>query len=187
MRAHTPAPGQAAVRDAPAVHETLLPHQLHGPGPVRRGAEAVQRYPPGKMTAGDGPMTRMLRGPAGTAWVSPGARSRLQRNGTVSEAALRYLWFHVSSQAVLRIREVLPERHPSWKYTQELCQLFDALGKEYSKYRQVAPRDPPPPPPRARQPGRKLARSLAPSSQGCCGQARSVQAPGACAHRHACC
>uniref|UniRef100_A0A8C0BHR6 Interleukin 34 n=1 Tax=Buteo japonicus TaxID=224669 RepID=A0A8C0BHR6_9AVES len=59
------------------------------------------------------------------------------RNGTVSEAALRYLWFHVSSQAVLRIREVLPERHPSWKYTQELCQLFDALGKEYSKYRQT--------------------------------------------------
>ncbi|XP_042653760.1 interleukin-34 isoform X3 [Tyto alba] len=58
------------------------------------------------------------------------------RNGTVSEAALRYLWFHVSSQAVLRIREVLPEKHPSWKYTQELCQLFDALGKEYSKYRQ---------------------------------------------------
>ncbi|NXQ07937.1 IL34 protein, partial [Vidua macroura] len=59
------------------------------------------------------------------------------RNGTVSEAALRYLWFHVSSQAVLRIREVLPEKHPSWKYTQELCQLFDALGEEYSKYRQV--------------------------------------------------
>ncbi|XP_066413475.1 interleukin-34 [Molothrus aeneus] len=59
------------------------------------------------------------------------------RNGTVSEAALRYLWFHVSSQAVLRIREVLPEKHPSRKYTQELCQLFDALGKEYSKYRQT--------------------------------------------------
>ncbi|NWU51278.1 IL34 protein, partial [Dromas ardeola] len=59
------------------------------------------------------------------------------RNGTVSEAALRYLWFHVSSQAVLRIREVLPEKHPSWKYTQELGQLFDALGKEYSKYRQT--------------------------------------------------
>uniref|UniRef100_A0A8C3QFC6 Interleukin-34 n=12 Tax=Passeriformes TaxID=9126 RepID=A0A8C3QFC6_9PASS len=59
------------------------------------------------------------------------------RNGTVSEAALRYLWFHVSSQAVLRIREVLPEKHPSWKYTQELCQLFDALGEEYSKYRQT--------------------------------------------------
>uniref|UniRef100_A0A8B9Q5T0 Interleukin 34 n=1 Tax=Apteryx owenii TaxID=8824 RepID=A0A8B9Q5T0_APTOW len=59
------------------------------------------------------------------------------RNGTVSEAALRYLWFHVSSQALLRIREVLPEKHPSWKYTQELCQLFDALGREYSKYRQV--------------------------------------------------
>ncbi|KAF1534608.1 Interleukin-34, partial [Eudyptula albosignata] len=59
------------------------------------------------------------------------------RNGTVSDAALRYLWFHVSSQAVLRIREVLPEKHPSWKYTQELCQLFDALGKEYSKYRQT--------------------------------------------------
>ncbi|NXT36128.1 IL34 protein, partial [Pelecanoides urinatrix] len=56
---------------------------------------------------------------------------------TVSEAALRYLWFHVSSQAVLQIREVLPEKHPSWKYTQELCQLFDALGKEYSKYRQT--------------------------------------------------
>ncbi|XP_074696342.1 interleukin-34 [Strix aluco] len=59
------------------------------------------------------------------------------RNGTVSEAALRYLWFHVSSQAVLRIREVLPEKHPSWKYTQELCRLFDALGKEYSEYRQT--------------------------------------------------
>nr|XP_009937261.1 PREDICTED: interleukin-34 [Opisthocomus hoazin] len=59
------------------------------------------------------------------------------RNGTVSEVALRYLWFHVSSQAVLRIREVLLEKHPSWRYTQELCQLFDALGKEYSKYRQT--------------------------------------------------
>ncbi|NWR19667.1 IL34 protein, partial [Emberiza fucata] len=59
------------------------------------------------------------------------------RNRTVSEAALRYLWFHVSSQAVLRIHEVLPEKHPSWKYTHELCQLFDALGKEYSKYRQT--------------------------------------------------
>ncbi|NWW92502.1 IL34 protein, partial [Rhynochetos jubatus] len=42
------------------------------------------------------------------------------RNGTVSEVALRYLWFHISSQAVLRIHEVLPEKHPSWKYTQEL-------------------------------------------------------------------
>uniref|UniRef100_A0A8C3KII9 Interleukin 34 n=1 Tax=Calidris pygmaea TaxID=425635 RepID=A0A8C3KII9_9CHAR len=41
------------------------------------------------------------------------------RNGTVSEVALRYLWFHLSSQAVLRIREVLPEKHPSWRYTQE--------------------------------------------------------------------
>ncbi|NXG68882.1 IL34 protein, partial [Baryphthengus martii] len=59
------------------------------------------------------------------------------RNRTVSEVALRYLWFHVSSQAVLRIREVLPEKHPSWKYTQELGQLFDALGEEYSKYRQT--------------------------------------------------
>lgn len=68
----------------------------------------------------------------------------------MSEAALRYLWFHVSSQAVLRIREVLPEKHPSWKYTQELCQLFDALGEEYSKYRQVRiPRAP-----LAPQPGR---------------------------------
>uniref|UniRef100_A0A672U471 Interleukin 34 n=1 Tax=Strigops habroptila TaxID=2489341 RepID=A0A672U471_STRHB len=59
------------------------------------------------------------------------------RNRTVSEVALQYLWFHVSSQAMLRIHEVLPEKHPSWKYTQELCQLFDALGKEYSKYWQV--------------------------------------------------
>ncbi|XP_065516695.1 interleukin-34-like isoform X2 [Lathamus discolor] len=59
------------------------------------------------------------------------------RNRTVSEVALQYLWFHVSSQAVLRIHEVLPEKHPSWKYTQELCQLFDALGKEYSKYWQT--------------------------------------------------
>ncbi|KFZ60732.1 Interleukin-34, partial [Antrostomus carolinensis] len=53
-------------------------------------------------------------------WVSPTSPSLPQRNGTVSEAALRYLWFHVSSQAVLRIREVLPEKHPSWRYTQEL-------------------------------------------------------------------
>ncbi|PKK23140.1 hypothetical protein A306_00000127, partial [Columba livia] len=67
--------------------------------------------------------------------LRPSNISRL-RNRTVSEAALRYLWFHVSSQAVLQIREVLPEKHPSWKYTQELCQLFDALGKEYSKYQQ---------------------------------------------------
>ncbi|XP_025890180.1 interleukin-34 isoform X2 [Nothoprocta perdicaria] len=59
------------------------------------------------------------------------------RNGTVSEAALRYLWFHVSSQALLRIRQVLPEKHPSWKYTQELCRLFDALGREYGAYRQT--------------------------------------------------
>ncbi|XP_061863640.1 interleukin-34 isoform X2 [Colius striatus] len=59
------------------------------------------------------------------------------RQGKVSEAALRYLWFHVSSQAVLRIREVLPHKHPSWNYTQELCQLFDALGSEYSEYRQT--------------------------------------------------
>lgn len=51
--------------------------------------------------------------------------------------ALRYLWFHVSSQAVLRIREVLPEKHPSRGYTQELGRLLDALGEEYSKYRQV--------------------------------------------------
>ncbi|NWU95987.1 IL34 protein, partial [Upupa epops] len=59
------------------------------------------------------------------------------RNETVSELALRYLWFHVSSQTLLRIHEVLPEKHPSWKYTRELCQLFDALGEEYSKYRQT--------------------------------------------------
>ncbi|NXU47400.1 IL34 protein, partial [Turnix velox] len=58
------------------------------------------------------------------------------RSEMVSEEALRYLWFHISSQAVLRIREVLPEKHPSWKYIQELSQLFDALGKEYSKYQQ---------------------------------------------------
>ncbi|NXH20296.1 IL34 protein, partial [Bucco capensis] len=59
------------------------------------------------------------------------------RNETVSEESLRYLWFHISSQAVLRIREVLTEKHPSWKYTQELYQLFDALGEEYSKYQQT--------------------------------------------------
>ncbi|XP_064015873.1 interleukin-34 isoform X2 [Pogoniulus pusillus] len=58
------------------------------------------------------------------------------RNGTVSEVALRYLWFHISSQAVLRIREVLPEKHPSWRYTQELARLFDALGEEFSQYQQ---------------------------------------------------
>ncbi|XP_061297167.1 interleukin-34-like [Pezoporus flaviventris] len=68
---------------------------------------------------------------------SLGPPSCPQRNRTVSEVALQYLWFHVSSQAVLRIHEVLLEKHPSWKYTQELCQLLDALGKEYSKYWQT--------------------------------------------------
>ncbi|NXA41653.1 IL34 protein, partial [Eudromia elegans] len=58
------------------------------------------------------------------------------RDAAVSEAALRYLWFHVSSQALLRIRQVLPERHPSRAYTQELCRLLDALGHQYGAYRQ---------------------------------------------------
>lgn len=60
-----------------------------------------------------------------------------QRDGKVSEASLRYLWFHACSQAVLHILEVLPEKHPSRGYTQELSQLLDALGVEYSGYRQV--------------------------------------------------
>ncbi|XP_071613209.1 interleukin-34 isoform X2 [Heliangelus exortis] len=68
--------------------------------------------------------------------LRPSNISRL-RTGKVSEAALRYLWFHVSSQALLRIRRVLPEQHPSWNYTRELGQLFDALGEEYSKYQQT--------------------------------------------------
>ncbi|XP_003209716.3 interleukin-34, partial [Meleagris gallopavo] len=59
------------------------------------------------------------------------------RDGKVSEASLRYLWFHACSQAVLHILEVLPEKHPSRGYTQELSQLLDALGMEYSGYRQV--------------------------------------------------
>ncbi|POI22530.1 hypothetical protein CIB84_013722 [Bambusicola thoracicus] len=58
------------------------------------------------------------------------------RDGKVSEASLRYLWFHTCSQAVLHILEVLPEKHPSHGYTQELSQLLDALGVEYSGYRQ---------------------------------------------------
>uniref|UniRef100_A0A8V1A2J9 Interleukin 34 n=1 Tax=Gallus gallus TaxID=9031 RepID=A0A8V1A2J9_CHICK len=58
------------------------------------------------------------------------------RDGKVSEASLRYLWFHACSQAVLHILEVLPEKHPSRGYTQELSQLLDALGVEYSGYRQ---------------------------------------------------
>ncbi|XP_068022650.1 interleukin-34 isoform X2 [Melanerpes formicivorus] len=59
------------------------------------------------------------------------------RQGSVSERGLRYLWFHVSSQAVLRVREALPEQHPSWRYAQELAWLFEALAEEYSKYRQT--------------------------------------------------
>ena len=39
------------------------------------------------------------------------------RDGKVSEASLRYLWFHACSQAVLHILEVLPEKHPSRGYT----------------------------------------------------------------------
>ncbi|XP_042690725.1 interleukin-34 isoform X1 [Centrocercus urophasianus] len=56
------------------------------------------------------------------------------RDKKVSEASLRYLWFHACSQAVLHILEVLPEKHPSRGYTQELSQLLDALGMEYSGY-----------------------------------------------------
>lgn len=174
--------------------ETLLPYRLRGPGPVRRGAEAGQHHPPGRTAAGKGPVTGTPRGPTGAAWVSPGAPSRLQRNRTVSEAALRYLWFHISSQAVLRIREVLPEKHPSWKYTQELCQLFDALGTEYSKYRQVGgPWGPPGTPawPHARtQPRTPLAGVQAPCClrrQACCmdlGGTRALRAPTRCSHGH---
>nr|XP_047934549.1 interleukin-34 isoform X2 [Anser cygnoides] len=58
------------------------------------------------------------------------------RAGAASEASLRYLWFHVSAQAVQRIREALPEQHPSWPYTRDLGQLLDALGREYGQYRQ---------------------------------------------------
>lgn len=145
---------------------------------------------------GRAPVTGMPRGPTGAAWVSPGAPSCLQRNRTVSEAALRYLWFHISSQAVLRIREVLPEKHPSWKYTQELCQLFDALGTEYSKYRQVGgPRGSPgtPAQPRARtQPRTPLAGVQAPCRLRVRGQARctdlggtrALRVPTRCAHGH---
>lgn len=107
-------------------------------------------------------MMGTLQEPTGGVWISPRAPSHPQRNRTVSEAALRYLWFHVSSQAVLQIREVLPEKHPSWKYTQELCQLFDALGKEYSKYQQVGR----PWGPLVPQPGCMLALSLAQPLQG---------------------
>ncbi|XP_015729382.1 interleukin-34 isoform X2 [Coturnix japonica] len=58
------------------------------------------------------------------------------RDGKVSEVSLRYLWFHVCSQAVLHILEVLPEKHPSHEYTQGLSQLLDDLGMEYSGYQQ---------------------------------------------------
>lgn len=120
-------------------------------------------------------MMGTLQGPTGAVRISPRAPSHPQRNGTVSEAALRYLWFHVSSQAVLRIREVLPEKHPSWKYTQELCQLFDALGKEYSKYQQVGR----PWGPLAPQPRCMLALNLAQPLQECyehtqCASTRSL-------------
>ncbi|KAM9182919.1 interleukin-34 [Mergus octosetaceus] len=59
------------------------------------------------------------------------------RAGAASEASLRYLWFHVSAQAVQRLREVLPEQHPSWPYARDLGRLLDALGREhYGQYRQ---------------------------------------------------
>ncbi|XP_025067594.1 interleukin-34 isoform X3 [Alligator sinensis] len=61
--------------------------------------------------------------------------SRL-RDEAITEPSLRYLWFHVSSQVVLKIRDVLPEQHPSWSYTQELCDLLEGLGVEYEKYKQ---------------------------------------------------
>ncbi|XP_019344559.1 interleukin-34 isoform X1 [Alligator mississippiensis] len=61
--------------------------------------------------------------------------SRL-RDEAITEPSLRYLWFHVSSQVVLKIRDVLPEQHPSWSYTQELCDLLEGLGAEYEKYKQ---------------------------------------------------
>uniref|UniRef100_A0A8B9V7B8 Interleukin 34 n=1 Tax=Anas zonorhyncha TaxID=75864 RepID=A0A8B9V7B8_9AVES len=59
------------------------------------------------------------------------------RAGAASEASLRYLWFHVSAQAVRRLHQVLPEQHPSWPYTRGLGRLLDALGTEhYGHYRQ---------------------------------------------------
>uniref|UniRef100_A0A8B9ELA7 Uncharacterized protein n=1 Tax=Anser cygnoides TaxID=8845 RepID=A0A8B9ELA7_ANSCY len=70
------------------------------------------------------------------ATASPPASPVPQRAGAASEASLRYLWFHVSAQAVQRIREALPEQHPSWPYTRDLGQLLDALGREYGQYRQ---------------------------------------------------
>uniref|UniRef100_A0A8B9TRF2 Interleukin-34 n=1 Tax=Anas platyrhynchos TaxID=8839 RepID=A0A8B9TRF2_ANAPL len=54
--------------------------------------------------------------------------ANITRLGAASEASLRYLWFHVSAQAVRRLHQVLPEQHPSWPYTRGLGRLLDALG-----------------------------------------------------------
>uniref|UniRef100_A0A8B9TRM6 Interleukin-34 n=1 Tax=Anas platyrhynchos TaxID=8839 RepID=A0A8B9TRM6_ANAPL len=63
--------------------------------------------------------------------------ANITRLGAASEASLRYLWFHVSAQAVRRLHQVLPEQHPSWPYTRGLGRLLDALVGEFSPATEV--------------------------------------------------
>uniref|UniRef100_A0A8C0JF31 Uncharacterized protein n=1 Tax=Chelonoidis abingdonii TaxID=106734 RepID=A0A8C0JF31_CHEAB len=55
--------------------------------------------------------------------------TRLVRCPNVSELSLRCLWLSVNSQVLLKIWAVLLEKHPSWEYIQDLCLLFEQLGK----------------------------------------------------------
>ncbi|KAG6921900.1 interleukin 34 [Chelydra serpentina] len=58
------------------------------------------------------------------------------RDQSVGELSLRYLWLSVNSQVLLKIWAVLPEKHPSWEYTRDLCYLFEQLTEEYENYNQ---------------------------------------------------
>ncbi|XP_053904936.1 interleukin-34 isoform X1 [Malaclemys terrapin pileata] len=49
------------------------------------------------------------------------------RDQNVSEPSLRFLWFNVNTQVLLKIQAVLLEKHPAWEYTRDLSLLFEQL------------------------------------------------------------
>nr|XP_008172997.1 interleukin-34 isoform X2 [Chrysemys picta bellii]XP_042716183.1 interleukin-34 isoform X2 [Chrysemys picta bellii] len=51
------------------------------------------------------------------------------RDQNVSEPSLRFLWFNVNTQVLLKIQAVLLEKHPAWEYTRDLGLLFEQLAE----------------------------------------------------------
>lgn len=54
----------------------------------------------------------------------------------VGEPSLRFLWVSVNVQVLKKVLAVLPEKHPSWEYAQDLFHLFEHLDEEYNSYDQ---------------------------------------------------